>query len=52
MSVKKIDLNKEGQPKYIVVVQDVFFCGAHGNCTNRVFRKSGSEYQEFLAENG
>ncbi len=52
MSVKKIDLNKDGQPEYIAVIQNGFLCGAHGNCTNHVYRKSGSEYQELLAENG
>jgi hypothetical protein len=52
MSVKKIDLNKDGQPEYIVVIENVYLCGAHGNCTNRVYRKTGSKYQELLAENG
>ena len=52
MSVKKLDLNNDGRPEYIVVIQDGFLCGAHGNCTNRVYRKAGSEYQELLADNG
>jgi len=52
MSVKKIDLNKDGQPEYIVVIENGYLCGAHGNCTNRVYRKTGSEYQQLLAENG
>ena len=52
MTVKKIDLNKDGQPEYIVVIENGYLCGAHGNCTNRVYRKTGSEYQQLLAENG
>ena len=52
MNVKKVDLNKDGQPEYLVVIQDAYLCGAHGNCTNRVYRKSGNQYQEVLVGSG
>jgi hypothetical protein len=52
LSVKKIDLNKDGQPEYIAVIEDVNLCGAHGNCNNWVYRKTGSEYQLLLVTNG
>lgn len=52
MSVKKMDLNKDGQPEYLVMLEDTYFCGAHGNCPNWVYRKSGSEYQLLLSTAG
>ena len=52
MSVKKIDLNKDGQPEYIAILEDTYLCGAHGNCPNFVYRKTGGEYQLLLVTNG
>lgn len=52
MSLKKIDLNKDGQPEYIVLLMDTYFCGAHGNCPNWVYRKTGGEYQLLLTASG
>ncbi|HEX8708214.1 MAG TPA: hypothetical protein VF723_08235 [Pyrinomonadaceae bacterium] len=48
ITVKKIDLNKDGQPEFIVSLQEGGLCGAHANCPNWVFRKTGSEYQLLL----
>jgi hypothetical protein len=48
MTVKKIDLNKDGHPEYIVAIKDGFLCGALANCPNWVYRKTGSEYQLLL----
>lgn len=52
MIVKKIDLNKDGQPEYIVIIEDTYLCGAHGNCPNYVYRKTGGEYQLLVVANG
>lgn len=54
--VKKIDLNKDSQPEYIVVLKEVVplgsLCGALANCPNWVYRKTGSEYQLLLRTRG
>jgi hypothetical protein len=46
--VKKIDLNKDGQPEYLVTLEVGYFCGAHANCPDWVYRKTGAEYQLLL----
>ncbi|MDT4954715.1 MAG: hypothetical protein QOJ02_2853 [Acidobacteriota bacterium] len=46
--VKKIDLNKDGQPEYLVTLEVGYFCGAHANCPDWVYRKTGGEYQLLL----
>ena len=51
ISVKKIDLNNDGQPEFIVVLEGPI-CGAHENCPNWVYRKTGSEYQLLLRTMG
>lgn len=48
MSVEKTDLNNDGQPEYIVAMENVFTCGALANCPDFVYRKTGSEYQLLL----
>lgn len=48
ITVKKKDLNKDGQPEFIVVLNEGVICGAHANCPNWVYRKAGSEYQLLL----
>lgn len=52
LSVKKIDLNNDGQPEYIAVIVDPYLCGAHGNCPNWIYRKAGGEYHLLLDANG
>jgi hypothetical protein len=52
LSVKKIDLNKDGQPEYLAGLEDSYFCGAHGNCPTWVYRKTGGEYRLLLVVNG
>ena len=46
--VKKIDLNKDGQPEYLVTLEVGYFCGAHANCPAWVYRQTGGEYQLLL----
>lgn len=48
MTIEKIDLNKDGQPEYIVVILDGGICGALGNCPDWVYQKSGGGYQLLL----
>ena len=48
ITVKKIDLNNDGQLEFIVVLNEEGICGAHANCPNWVYRKTGSEYQLLL----
>jgi hypothetical protein len=48
INVKKVDLNNDGQPEYIVTLEALPICGAHANCPDWVYRKSGSEYQLLL----
>jgi hypothetical protein len=52
ITVKKIDLNNDSQPEYIVVLNEGVICGAHENCPNWVYRKTGSEYQLLLRTMG
>ena len=46
--VKKTDLNKDGQPEYLVTLQEEHLCGAHANCPAWVYRKTGDAYQLLL----
>lgn len=48
ITVEKKDLNKDGQLEFIVVLNEEGICGAHANCPNWVYRKTGSEYQLLL----
>ena len=52
LTVKKMDLNADGQPEYVAVLNDVYFCGAHGNCPTWVYRKTGGEYNLLLSTGG
>lgn len=52
LTVKKTDLNNDGQPEYMVVLNEAVICGAHENCPNWVYRKTGSEYQLLLRTMG
>jgi hypothetical protein len=48
ITVKKIDLNKDGHPEYLVTLEEEHLCGAHANCPAWVYRKTGGEYQLLL----
>ncbi|MDT5120627.1 MAG: hypothetical protein QOC96_109 [Acidobacteriota bacterium] len=48
LSVRKLDLNKDGQPEYLVKLEEARICGAHMNCPDWVYRKTGSDYQLIL----
>jgi hypothetical protein len=52
ITVKKIDLNQDGQPEYMVTLEEGHLCGAHANCPNWVYRKVGGEYQLLLGTSG
>lgn len=52
ISVKKMDLNRDGRAEYLVVLDDLVLCGAHANCPNWVYGKTGSEYTLLLATAG
>lgn len=52
MSVKNTDLNADGQPEFIVMLEDEQLCGAHGNCPNWVYQKTGGEYKLLLRTRG
>jgi hypothetical protein len=50
MRVKKTDLNRDGQPDYIINIQDAEWrmC-MEGNCPRWVYRKSGTGYKSLLS---
>jgi hypothetical protein len=50
MRVKKTDLNRDGQPDYIIDIQDAEWgmC-MKGNCPRWVYRKSGNGYKSLLS---
>src|ERR1700686_3034904 len=50
--VRKVDLNGDSQPEYIVVIEDGALCGALGNCPDWVYGKAGSEYKLLLHTRG
>jgi hypothetical protein len=52
MGIKKVDLNKDGQAEYIVVLNEEHLCGALANCPTWVYRRKGSEYQLLLRDMG
>ncbi|MDX6695878.1 MAG: hypothetical protein QOF02_3481 [Blastocatellia bacterium] len=47
LTIKKMDLNSDGQPEYVAVIEPQF-CGAHGNCPHWIYRKTGGEYNLLL----
>jgi hypothetical protein len=51
ITLKKIDLNKDGQPEYLTTLGP-FLCGVTGNCLTWVYRKTGDEYQLLLRTSG
>ena len=51
ITVKKIDLNKDGQPEYLATLEP-FLCGTTGNCLTWVYRKTGAEYKLLLRTSG
>jgi hypothetical protein len=51
VTVKKIDLNKDGQPEYLATLGP-FLCGTTGNCLTWVYRKTGDEYKLLLRTSG
>jgi hypothetical protein len=48
LTVRKMDLNADGQPEYVAVMEDVYFCGAHGSCPHWIYSKTGGEYNLLL----
>ncbi|MDT4955089.1 MAG: hypothetical protein QOJ02_3227 [Acidobacteriota bacterium] len=50
MRVKKTDLNRDGQPDYIIDIRDAEWgmC-TKGNCLRWVYRKSGNGYKSLLS---
>ena len=51
VTVKKIDLNKDGQSEYLATLSP-FLCGVTGNCLTWVYRKTGDEYRLLLRTSG
>lgn len=48
LKVEKKDLNKDGQPEFIATLENELLCGAHANCPQWVYRKTGGEYRLLL----
>jgi hypothetical protein len=48
MTVRKVDLNRDGRPEYEVVLEEGFICGALGNCPHWIYRKAGGGYELLL----
>ncbi len=46
--IKFLDLNGDHVPEVIARANSRFWCGASGNCTTWVFRKSGKTYESML----
>ena len=51
MTVKKIDLNIDGKPEYMVELSGEKFCGIAGNCLNWIYGKNGRQYNLLLSTN-
>ena len=45
LTVRKIDLNVDGRPEYVAVIEEGVICGALANCPHWVYRKQGGEYE-------
>ena len=45
VTVRKIDLNADGQPEYVAVMEDGVICGALANCPHWVYRRAGGGYE-------
>lgn len=50
--VRKLDLNRDGQPEYLVELEEGHLCGALGNCPDWVYRKTGEGYELLLRTRG
>ena len=44
LTVRKMDLNADGQPEYVAVLENGVLCGAHANCPQWVYDKKGDAY--------
>lgn len=44
LTVRKMDLNADGQPEYVAVIEDGVLCGAHANCPHWIYNKKGGKY--------
>ena len=47
-TVRKMDLNSDGQPEYVAVLEDETICGTHANCPQAIYDKKGGEYNLLL----
>ena len=47
-TVRKMDLNSDGQPEYVAVLEDDTICGNLGNCPQSIYDKKGGEYNVLL----
>lgn len=52
LQVRKLDLNRDGQSEYVVVLEEGVICGAHANCPNWIYRKTGDRYELLLQTRG
>ena len=48
LTVRKIDLNRDGRPEYDVVLEQGGICGALANCPHWIFRRAGGGYELLL----
>lgn len=44
VTVRKLDLNSDGQPEYVAVLEEGFICGALANCPHWIYRRQGGGY--------
>ena len=47
-TVRKMDLNSDGQPEYVAVLEDETICGNLANCPQSIYDKKGGEYNLLL----
>ena len=48
LTVRKVDLNRDGRPEYDVALEAGGVCGTLGNCPNWIFRRAGGGYELLL----
>ncbi|HWW76952.1 MAG TPA: hypothetical protein VNZ44_16245 [Pyrinomonadaceae bacterium] len=48
LTVRKVDLNRDGRPEYDVALEAGGICGALGNCPHWIYRRAGGRYELLL----
>ena len=48
VTVRKVDLNRDGRPEYDVALEAGGICGTLGNCPHWIYRRAGGGYELLL----